>query len=479
MKYRIKLLKDWTDPEGNTHKAGSVIEVEDKSLYADLLADDIGEKAAPAKDGADNADLKNEIKDMVADAVKEAVKPDELAKKAIHIEVKDLSDEDPGHGYLPQRNNDKWTQNELTWALGEFAVEVRDATMNPHNKPERLMKQMKRSQHMHEKAIRAGYVQKASGDIQQVTIDSDGGYLVPTEINNMLLQRQTDLATIRPLATVVQTGSDRIEFPSATDYDHSSNLIYDGLLAYWREEASTLTESKIQYEDIGINLNALTVLVKATHKLKTFSSLALGSLLIPKMSDAVVWKEEDGFINGTGVGMPMGVLGANSKVEISIESGQTLSATALVTENILKMYQRLRVERPSSVCWLYNKADAFYWLATLKLEVGTAGAPAGLVQNMVNGPQMTLLGLPMKDNEHCQALGTVGDIILCDWSQYIIADHNAGPEIAQSMHLGFATADENYRIIKYVGGAPRYSQAFTPQNGTNSKASVVTLGTRS
>ena len=481
----LKLLQAWKSPEGTDYAAGDVIELEakDKDIASGLVFDGIAEKTtkdAPADD--QTKAIKSIVVETVKAAFDEKMKdfdPGALAKKSINIEVKDLSDDDPGSGYLPQRIGDKWTEGEKMFGLGEYAFDVYTASSPSGGVPERLQKQAERSRNVIEKGIKAGYISKASGDLQQVQVDSDGGFLVPPEFNMMLLDQMNEMAVVRPLCSTMTIGSDRVEMPQAKNYDHSSDLIWGGLQAYWKGEDDQLTESKVTFEEVALTLNALTALAKVTHKMMKFSRQSVGSYLLPRMSQAITWKEEDGFINGTGSGMPLGILSAPSKVEVAIESGQSLAGSALVTENILKMFQQVRVERPASLTWLYNRVDAFFWLSTLKLDVGTGGAPTGLVQFMPNSPATTMLGLPLMDNEHCQALGTVGDVILSDLSQYIIADHNSGPEVAQSMHLNFDYGKENFRIMKYVDGQPRYSDTFTRQNATNDSASVVTLATRS
>ena len=478
MKHILKLLKDWSDAEGNEFKAGDQIEVEDAQLAKDLIFDGTAEKVEQKKSD-EGADILTVIKTAVSEAVAGAVKAIKPEKKEVHIETHDKSDDDPSLGYLPERVGDKWTDEEKSWGFGNFCLDVYRASKQGSSLPSGLKTMQERWEKMVEKASKQGFINKASGDVQQVDVDSDGGFLVPPEFSMMLLDQQAEISTIRPRCSSMTIGSDRIELPQAMNYDHSSNLIYGGLQAYWKGEEDQLTESKVTFEDIGLTLNALTALAKASHKMMKFSPQSVASWLVPKLSEAIVWKEEDAFVAGTGAGMPLGLINAPSKVEVAIESGQTLAATALVTNNILKMYQQARVERPGSLVWLYNRVDAFFWLSTLTVDVGTGGSHVGLMTRMPNSPEMNLLGLPLLDNEHCKALGTAGDIILSDLSQYIIADHRSGPEVAQSMHLNFDYGKECFRIMKYVDGQPRYSSTFTRQNATNSSASVITLAARS
>jgi HK97 family phage major capsid protein len=118
-------------------------------------------------------------------------------------------------------------------------------------------------------------------------------------------------------------------------------------------------------------------------------------------------------------------------------------------------------------------------MALATIDVGTGGAPAGLIQRLPGSPEMNMLGIPLVDTEHCQAAGTVGDILLTDLSQYLIADDRAGAEVSSSIHLNFDYGKSVFRIMKYVGGQPRWSAAFTRQNSTNTYSSVVSLAARS
>lgn len=478
MKFLIKLLKDWTDPVSKeTFKAGQTVELEDKTLFGEMLADGIGEKAVDAPKADGNDALIKGIKDAVKDGLGDALKAQAVVDKAHIDSTHDKSDDDPGSGYLPQRVDNKWTADEINHGMGLFAKDVHDACGVGHVVPKNLQKERERSEKMVAKAVKAGLV-KAAGDGQTLGTDSEGGFLVPPEFSTALLASSSETAKIRPQATKMTVGSNRIELPQIKNYDHSSDLIYGGMKAYWKKEEAQLTESKAEMEEVALTLHKLTALAYASGEIIRFSPVSLGSWFLPKMGEVITWKEEDGFINGTGAGQPLGLLNAGSKLEIAIEEGQTLAATAVVTNNILKMYQGVKVERPGSLVYLYNRTDLFFWLATLTIDVGTGGSAAGLIQRMPGRPDMDLLGIPLVDTEHMPAAGTVGDITLTDLSQYIIADDRKGPSIATSTHLKFDFDQEAFRMLKFIDGQPRYKKAFSRQNSTNQQAQVMTIAVR-
>jgi HK97 family phage major capsid protein len=463
VKYRIKLLKDWTDPSGQAFKAGDVVEIDTKELAGELLADGIGVKAE-----ADTGSVDQKIQDAVSKGF-EGLKKDIKAVEARITEVHDKSDDDPSHGYLPERSREH-TKDEKEYGLGLFAKDVYDSAARDGRLPERLVKQRQRIDKM---------LQKAAGDGLTVEEDSEGGFLIPPEFSRMLMDGSLETAVVRPRASTMTIGSDRIELPQVKNYDHSSDTVYGGMQAYWRGENTQLTESKPELEEVALTLHALTILAYASHKMMRFSPMAVGSFLTPKMADTIAWKEDDGFITGTGAGMPLGLHNAPGKIDITIETGQTLADSAFVTENAVKMFARLRVERRASVAWLYNRPDLFRWLSLMSIDVGTGGSAAGLITRVPGTPDMDMLGYPLVDTEHMEAAGTAGDITLTDLSQYLIADDRRGPEVAQSMHLKFDYGQEAFRIIKYTDGQPRWKKAFTRQNSTNTTSSIIRLAARS
>jgi HK97 family phage major capsid protein len=476
----LKLLKDWSDPSGQSFKAGEIISLDkkDAELVSQMLLEDIAEKSSAEALAAVKVKEPEDIKGMVKSVVAEAIKdmPTKAAKELHNIQVKDCADNDLSWGYLPATAGRKHTKDEIIFGLSQFAKDVYAAERSGVT-PDRLIKSRERHSEMIQKAIKDGHIDKAASSSGMVVdIDSDGGFTVPPEFSMMLLEMQTEAAIVRPRASKMTLGSDTIELPQWKNYDHSSNTIYGGVQAYFKGENATLTESKPTLEEVKLTLNALTTLAYASHKLITFSPQAVGSYLVPAMTDAIAWKEDDKFLNGNGAGMPLGCLVAPCTVEQAKVSGQ--AADTVVTENILDMYSRLRRRSNASVAWVYNQPELFTALSLLTIDVGTGGAPAGLVKQVPGVPQQNMLGYPLLDSEHIAAKGDKGDINLCDFSEYIVADQSKGPEVAQSMHLKFDAGQEAFRIIKYVDGQPRYSSAFTRHVGSNTTSPFVTLAER-
>jgi HK97 family phage major capsid protein len=96
--------------------------------------------------------------------------------------------------------------------------------------------------------------------------------------------------------------------------------------------------------------------------------------------------------------------------------------------------------------------------------------------NVFGRPTDTILGMPAFESEHCEALGTKGDIYLVDWSEYLTIQK--GANFAESMHLYFDTDRTAFRITLRVDGQPWWETYVTLANSVT-KSPYVTLETRS
>jgi len=91
---------------------------------------------------------------------------------------------------------------------------------------------------------------------------------------------------------------------------------------------------------------------------------------------------------------------------------------------------------------------------------------------------MTILGHPVIFTEKVPTLGTVGDIMLCACSYYLIGDRMV-ITASSSPHFKFQNDQTVYRFIERVDGRPWLQTALTPRNGTTTLSPFVAVATRS
>jgi HK97 family phage major capsid protein len=88
---------------------------------------------------------------------------------------------------------------------------------------------------------------------------------------------------------------------------------------------------------------------------------------------------------------------------------------------------------------------------------------------------MQIYGRPVVETEFNAALGTAGDILLADMSEYLMWEKNA-VEAASSIHVQFLTDQTAFRYIYRVDGQTALASAITPANGSsNTQSPFVTL----
>lgn len=316
------------------------------------------------------------------------------------------------------------------------------------------------------KLARLQEIQNSFGSV----VPADGGFLIPETMRSQLLQVALESAVVRPRATVIPMDSLRVPIPMV-DSTSNATSVYGGVVAYWTEESAALTESQAAFGRVVLDAKKLTALAIAPNELIQDAS-AFGGFIGTAFPKAIAWFEDIAFMKGSGVGEPLGFIGASNPATVTqtAESGQ--GANTLVWENIVKMYARMLPSSLGSAVWIADIAT-FPQLATMALSVGTGGSAVWL-NNGAEGPPMTILGRPVIFTEKANALGTAGDLNFVDMSYYLIGDRMSMTAMS-SEHVRFTQDQTAYRVIERVDGRPWLQSAITPQNGGNTLSPFVNL----
>lgn len=329
--------------------------------------------------------------------------------------------------------------------------------------------------------VRNGQVPKearaAAG--QNYTVDPDGGYLIPPVYVAELLRLVESESVLYPRVKRVPmtVGNTLIQnyIPATSRADGMRN---GQVQAYWIGEADQYTATKLQFEQMSMSLSKLTGMCFATEEILEDASI-LESEIRTAFVDEFAFKLDDGFLNGPGTtNMPLGILAAGNTALVTVpaESGQ--NAGTIVAENILAMYNAMPARNQRNAVWLVNQ-DAFPQLIQMYLEVGaTGGVPVYLPPTGLSGAQYsTILGRPVLVMEQCNALGSVGDIVLVDPSQYQVIE-KGGLRSATSIHVKFDTDQTAFKFSMRINGAPIWKSSIAPFKGSTARSPYVTLATR-
>ena len=87
-----------------------------------------------------------------------------------------------------------------------------------------------------------------------------------------------------------------------------------------------------------------------------------------------------------------------------------------------------------------------------------------------------ILSMPVELSEYPSTLGDKGDVILGDFSQYLIAEKE--PEFVSSLHVRFLFNESVFRFSWRVDGQSAWASALTPKNSIVTQSPFVTLAER-
>lgn len=304
------------------------------------------------------------------------------------------------------------------------------------------------------------------------TVPSEGGFLIPETLRSEMLAVSLETAIVRPRARVIPMETLRVPFP-AIDATSNVSSVYGGVVGYWTEEGAALTASQASFSRVVLDAKKLTAYTEVPNELISDSAVSFQAFIDQIFPEALGFYEDDAFLNGSGVGEPLGVFNAAAAVEVAKESGQ--AADTIVWENIVKAYARMLPQSHGRAVWVCS-IDTFPELATMALSVGTGGSAIWL-NNGVQGPPMTILGRPVIFTEKAPVLGDAGDINLVDFGFYLIGDRQVMSAMS-SPHFKFQNDQTAYRIIERVDGRPWLQSAITPKNNGSTLSPFVKIAAR-
>lgn len=324
---------------------------------------------------------------------------------------------------------------------------------------------------------------EAAGAGMSEGVPSDGGFLVQPEYAQDLWMKAYQEGEIikRCKKIPLSASTNTMRINAVKENSRANGSRWGGVLAYWADEGVTQAASRPQFRQIELNLKKLIGIGYATNELLS-DAVALGSVMQDAFSQEMVFKTEDAIVNGDGVGKPMGIMNGGSMVTQAIEATQTIAnSNQFLTFNVNKMWSRLFAPSMTSAvtAWFVNQ-DILPYLNTMTLGGTAAAMPVFMPPGAMSGsPYATLNGRPIIPIEQVKAIGTPGDFLLADFSQYLLTDRAQGVQAASSIHVRFLTDEMTYRFTFRVDGSPAWNQPLTPFSGGNTQSPFINLATRS
>lgn len=271
---------------------------------------------------------------------------------------------------------------------------------------------------MRQKTVRPDII-----DALQIGTDSEGGYLVPEEYENTLVEALEEENIFRKLANVINTSSGDRKIPVVASKGSAS----------WVDEEGTISDSDDAFSQVSIGAYKLGTLIKVSNELLNDSAFNLESYISKEFARRIGSKEEEAFFTGNGTGKPIGIFNATGGAEIGVT---TASSTSITADEVIDLFYSLKAPYRKKAVWILNDAtvkairklkdknDNYLWQPAL-----TAGTPD------------TILGRPVYTSSYVPTIAAgAKTIAFGDFSYYWIADRQG--RIFKKLNELYAATDQ-------------------------------------
>ncbi len=284
--------------------------------------------------------------------------------------------------------------------------------------------------------------------------DAQGGFMVPPQFRSTIMRVEPQQALVRPRAQVIEPGSPPdagVTIPALDQSGTDANM-YGGVEVKWIGEGEEKPETDAKLREITLVPHEVAGFVTVTDKLLR-NWQAAGAFVEGLLRGATTSAEEFAFQGGSGVHQPLGVRNAGATKWINRANANKVQYVDLVA-----MVARLLM-RGGAPVWSMPQS-VLPQIATLKDEANN------LIwhPNAREGFAGDLLGYPVRWDNRSPGLGSKGDVLLADWSHYLIKD-GSGPFVAASEHVKFTSNKTVIKIFWNVDGAPWLTAPLAEENG--------------
>lgn len=321
---------------------------------------------------------------------------------------------------------------------------LRDYRWSPYGEDEKLLKRTVLAPWEIKQAISKGATFK---QIKATMVEADdllGGYAVPADYRNQIIDRIAATARIRPLTNQMETSRDIVQIPKSTggDEQYSSNVRIT-----WVDEtpASGAAETNLTFGLEQIPVNTAMATTPISRNLVEDGSFDLPGYLVEKFGESFAINEDNQFVNGDGVGKPEGILqdGSNGLGITEVNSGAAADVqwfdTADSSQGLIAVTFGIAAQYRENARWLFNRDTARNIAALDDAENRPYWSQEQIGEGM-------LLRYPYLEHEAMPNIAASAyPIIFGDFRGYTVVDR-VGMTVER--YLDSSTAETN--TVKYV-----------------------------
>lgn len=294
-----------------------------------------------------------------------------------------------------------------------------------------------------------------NGDVEklQVLVEGTaalGGYLVPDDYANMIVEDLRDAVVMRGIADVMTTTSDTLHLPNLATRPKAN----------FRSEAAVKSTSTVQWGENVFTPYSLATIVTLSNELVADASLGVGSSIVNYVTQVIVRslaeREDAAFFTGSGTGQPTG-MSTYTLGTVAVAAGGTDVQRA---DAVKQTWARLGQMYRNRAVWVMN-ASTLERVITLKDSNNNY-----LTSRIGDTQQVTLMGRPIYEQNDIAG----GTAYFGDFSYYKIVDREGinvrvSDEATVAGSSGFEKNLTHVRVEKRVDGELTLTQPIRKITG--------------
>ncbi len=324
---------------------------------------------------------------------------------------------------------------------------------------------------------------------QNISTDSEGGFLVPEPIANRIWTNLMDEPdSIIPQTLQMTTAGNSMKVPRFFESTRKTGVggRNGGIISYWVDEAGALTASQFTTGRENLELHKLAALVYATSEMLEDSGFSVEGFINQLAPRAINFEIANAIINGTGVGKPQGVLKSDALIVVPAldRTGASVGNNEMSHYMLSQMYWR-NIQRNDAI-W-YGHPGTVQQLEFVVFDDDTTNRrpvyfPAGgmgtggLTQPLFG----TVYGRPVIPYEFMPASSGEGDLAFISWRDYAtLQKAGGGIRFASSIHVRFLNDETAYRFLFRIDGRALWTSAKEDLNGNTTRSPFTCTASRS
>ena len=419
----------------------------------ELALFDINEWRLPANDFAvieakteKIAEAIPEAEESAVDAVEESVEADTKSISIIPMEenimdeekiVEEVKAEEPKVDIKSELESlKKSIIDELKAAPGE--VKGVPTVKNAKESPSFIKALMAWAQGDNPRGFKGNDIELGVKGPWQGQTDSEGGYAVPDDFYDRIVEQRQELSFIRkaPVTRFV-TNRDRILVP--TEATAGTKLVVTA-------EEGAYNENEPVFGQVALTIHKFTKMIKVSEEMLDGDAVGLEAYISSVVARASAASENYYCAIGTGTGMPQGIVAGATASGIT-----TASATAITAGELIAMMGK--VESP-----YHNSNSGFLMQGATKFHLlGLTGDSFQFIQTPAGGDFMGYPAYIAPDMDGLTASGK--SVVFGDFSMYAFAERQ-GVTLSRNPYLYQANGQVGLFVKQRFGGAVLQTLAF-------------------